>query len=319
MKSTILFGALLGLAIHAGAADYPFKPIRIVVGFGAGSISDILARTVSVRLADTLKQQVVVDNRPGAGGNIGGEIVAVAAPDGYTIMLAPASVLSINQSLYSSMPYNSATAFAPIAQMSTNSNVLVIIPSLPAKSVKELVAYGKGNPGKLNFASVGAGGTVHLSGELFKSMTGIEMVHIAYKSSPLAHIDLFGGQVQMMFDTIPTALPHINAGKLRALGVTAAKRSQLLPELPTIAESGLPSYEAVNFNGFVAPAGMPKDIIGKLNLEIVRIINLADVKENLLKSGAEPAPGSPEAFSQLIKDSAAKWSAIVKALGLKIE
>ena len=318
-KAKILFGGLLIAAFNSGAADYPSRPIRIVVSFGAGSISDILARTVSVRLSDLLKQQVVVDNRPGAGGNIGGEAVATATPDGYTIMLAPASVLSINQSLYSSMPYNSATAFAPIAQMSTNCNVLVINPSLPAKSVNELIAFGKRNPGKLNFASVGAGGTVHLSGELFKSMTGIEMVHIAYKASPLAHIDIIGGQVQIMFDTIPTALPQINAGKFRALGVTAARRSQLLPDLPTIAESGLAGYEAVNFNGFVAPAGTPRDIISKLNREIVHILNLPEVKENLLKIGAEPAPSSPEALAQLIKVEAAKWGGVVKALGLKIE
>ena len=319
MKHGIVFSVLLAAALGASAAEYPAKPIRLVVPFGAGSNTDIQARTVSVRLAEAWGQPVLVDNRPGAGGNLGGEIVAKAAPDGYTIMLAPASVLAINQSLYSSMPFNSAIAFAPITQMSTNCNVLVVSLSLPAKSVKELIAYGRNNPRKLNFASTGAGGTVHLSGELFKSMTGIDMVHVVYKSSPLAHVDVISGQVQVMFDSITTVLPQVNAGKLRALGVTSAQRSPLVPQLPTIAESGLPGYEAINWFGFAAPAGTPKDTVTRLNREIVRILHLPEVKEYLLKLGAEPVGSSPEALAQIMASEAARWAKVIKALGLKID
>lgn len=319
MKRPILFGALVVAALNAGAADFPAKPVRLVVPFGPGSITDVLARTVSVRLSEAWGQQVVVDNRPGAAGLIGSDLVAKAVPDGYTIMLGGASTYAINQSLYSSMPYDSATAFAPITQMSTNGNVLVVSPSLPVKSVKELIAYGKSNPGKLNYASTGAGGSIHLSAEMFKSMTGIDMVHVAYKASPLAHLDLIGGQVQVMFDGLPTALPQIKAGRLRALGVTASQRSQLLPELPTIAESGLPGFVAVNWFGFAATAGAPKATVSKLNREIVRILNLPDVKERLLALGAEPVGNSPEEFARFIKSEAARWGKIVKALGLKAD
>lgn len=319
IRSGIVTGALIAGALNASAADYPVRQIRLVVPFGAGSNTDIQARTVSVRLAKAWSQPVVVDNRPGAGGNVGGEVVAKAAPDGYTIMLAPASVLAINQSLYSSIPYNPATAFAPITHMSSNSNVLVVSPSLPVKSVKDLIAYGRSNPRKLNFASTGAGGTVHLSGELFKSMTGVDMVHVVYKSSPLAHIDVIGGQVQVMFDSITTVLPQIKAGKVRALGITSGQRSQLLPELPTIKESGLPGYEAINWFGFVSTAGTPKDVISQLNQEMVRILKLPEVKAHLLNLGAEPVGSSPEALAQLIKSEAVRWAKVIKALGLKIE
>src|SRR5258705_724049 len=228
MKTWVAGICTLGMAVTAFAAEvqpFPAKPIRMVVPFGAGSNSDLLARTVAVRMAERWGQQVIVDNRPGAGGNIGADLVAKAPPDGYTIVLGAASVLAINQNPYSTMPYDSATAFAPITNMVKTTNVLIVNPSLPVKSVKDLIAYGKANPGKLTFASAGAGGTIHLSGELFKSMTGVEMVHIAYKSSPLAHIDIISGQVHLMFDAMPTALPQVKAGKLRALAVTTAKRS----------------------------------------------------------------------------------------------
>lgn len=315
----ILLGTLLVAVLDAGAAEYPTRAVRLVVPFGAGSITDVLARTVSIRLADALRQPVVVDNRPGAAGLIGSDLVAKAVPNGYTIMLSGASTYSINQSLYSSMPYDAPTAFAPITQMSINCNVLVVSPSLPVKSVKELIAYGKANPGKLSYASTGAGGSVHLSAEMFKFMSGIDMVHVAYKASPLAHIDLLGGQVQVMFDGMPTALPQIKGGKLRALGVTSAKRSELLPELPSIAEAGLPGYEAVNWFGFGTTAGTPKAVVLKLNSEIVRILKLTEVKERLLAVGAEPVGSSPEEFARHIKSEAARWGKTVKALGLKAD
>ncbi len=319
MKRHLLGAVVFGCAFTALAAEYPLRPIRLVVPFGPGSITDVLARTVSVRLADALAQQIVVDNRPGAGGLIGSDLVAKAQPDGYTLMLGGASTFSINQSLYSSMPYDSATAFAPITQMSTNSNVLVVNPSFPAKSVKELIAYGKANPGKLNYASTGAGGSIHLSAEMFKSMTGIDMVHIAYKASPMAHIDIVGGQVQLMFDGMPTALPLVKAGKLRALGVTSAQRSQLLPELPTVAEAGLPGYAAVNWFGFATTAGASRERVDKLYAEIVSILNQPEAKERLLALGAEPVGSRPDEFARFIKLEAARWGQIVKALGLKAD
>lgn len=317
--SCLLAIMLVMFSAQVVAQSYPSKPIRLVVPFGAGSNSDILARTVAVRMTESWKQQVVVDNRPGAGGNIGTELVAKAPPDGYTIVLGAASVLAINQSLYSAMPYDSMTAFAPITNMVKTTNVLIVTPSLPAKSVRELIAYGKSNPGKLTYASAGAGGTIHLSAELFKSMTGITMEHIAYKSSPLAHIDIIGGQVHAMFDAMPTALPQVKAGKLRALAVTTAQRSSQLPELPTVAEAGVPGFEAAGWFGFAAPAGTPKDVVNKLNKEIVRILNLPDVKERLIAQGAEPVGDTPEEFAKYIRAEAAKWGKVIKALNLKIE
>ena len=306
-------------AVDVNGADFPEKPVRLIVPFGAGGVSDIVARIVAIRMPDVLKQQVIVDNRPGAGGNIGGEVTARAAPDGYTIMVAPSSVLAINRSLYPSMPYNSATAFAPIARMATNANVLIVNPSLPVKSVKDLIAFGKSSVGKLNFASTGAGGTIHLSGEMFKAMTGIDMVHVPYKTSPAAHVDLMSGQIQVMFDSIPPAIPQIKAGKLRALGVTDSKRSQLMPDVPTIAEAGLPGYQAVNIYGFVGPAGMPRPVVDKLNAAIVRTLNMPQVRQALLDNGAEPAPGSPEELAALIEGEAARWAKVIKAIGLKLE
>ena len=299
--------------------DFPLKPIRMVVPFGAGSNSDILARTVAVRMTESWGQQVVVDNRPGAGGNIGTDLVAKAPPDGYTIVLGAASVLAINQSLYTQMPYDSNTAFAPITDMVKTTNVLIVTPSLPVKSVKELIAYGKANPGKLTYASAGAGGTIHLSAELFKSMTGVTMEHIAYKASPLAHLDMISGQVQVMFDAMPTALPQIKANRLRAIAVTTAKRSAQLPDLPTIAEAGVPGYEAAGWFGFAAPAKTPRDVVMKLNREIVRILTIPEVKEKLVAQGAEPVGDSPEEFARFIKSEAAKWGKVIKSLNLKIE
>jgi tripartite-type tricarboxylate transporter receptor subunit TctC len=319
MKNLPLVGALFATVLTAAAAEFPAKPIRMVVPFGAGSNTDLLARTVAVRMAENWGQQVVVDNRPGAGGNIGTDLVAKAPPDGYTLVLGAASVLAINQSLYSQMPYDSATAFAPITNMVKTTNVLIVTPALPAKSVRELIAYGKANPGKLTYASSGAGGTIHLSGELFKSMAGVTMEHIAYKSSPLAHIDMIGGQVHAMFDAMPTALPQVKAGRLRALAVTTARRSAQLPDLPTIAEAALPGYEAAGWFGFAAPARTPRDVVMRLNREIVRILALPDVKERLIAQGAEPVGDTPEEFAQFIKAEAAKWGKVIKALNLKIE
>jgi tripartite-type tricarboxylate transporter receptor subunit TctC len=320
MMKALFFAASLitGSAAAADTAQFPVKPIRIVVPFGAGSNTDVLARTVAVRMTEHWNQQVVVDNRPGAGGNIGTDLVAKAPPDGYTIVLGAASVLAINQSLYSQMSYDSNTAFAPITNMVKTTNVLIVAPSLPVKSVQELITYGKANPGKLTYASAGAGGTIHLSGELFKSMTGITMEHIAYKSSPLAHIDMIAGQVHVMFDAMPTALPQIKAGRLRAVAVTTAKRSPQMPELPTVGET-VPGFEATGWFGYAAPARTPKEVVAALNKEIVRILALPDVRERLIAQGAEPVGDTPEQFAQYIKSEAAKWGKVIKTLNLKIE
>jgi tripartite-type tricarboxylate transporter receptor subunit TctC len=320
MMKALFFAASLiaGSAAAADTPQFPVKPIRIVVPFGAGSNTDVLARTVAVRMAEHWSQQVVVDNRPGAGGNIGTDLVAKAPPDGYTIVLGAASVLAINQSLYSQMPYDSNTAFAPITNMVKTTNVLIVAPSLTVKTVQELIAYGKANPGKLTYASAGAGGTIHLSGELFKSMTGITMEHIAYKSSPLAHIDMIAGQVHVMFDAMPTALPQIKAGRLRAVAVTTAKRSPQMPELPTVGET-VPGFEATGWFGYAAPARTPKEVVAALNKEIVRILALPDVRERLIAQGAEPVGDTPEQFAQYIKSEAAKWGKVIKTLNLKIE
>jgi len=319
MKALFFAASLIaGSAAAADTPQFPVKPIRIVVPFGAGSNTDVLARTVAVRMAEHWSQQVVVDNRPGAGGNIGTDLVAKAPPDGYTIVLGAASVLAINQSLYSQMPYDSNTAFAPITNMVKTTNVLIVAPSLTVKTVQELIAYGKANPGKLTYASAGAGGTIHLSGELFKSMTGITMEHIAYKSSPLAHIDMIAGQVHVMFDAMPTALPQIKAGRLRAVAVTTAKRSPQMPELPTVGET-VPGFEATGWFGYAAPARTPKEVVAALNKEIVRILALPDVRERLIAQGAEPVGDTPEQFAQYIKSEAAKWGKVIKTLNLKIE
>lgn len=313
-------GAGLALAsVGAAAQAFPAKPIRIVVPFGAGSITDIFARTVAIPMASSVGQQVVVDNRPGAGGNIGGEMVARSAPDGYNIVLGAASVLAINPSLYTAMSYDPLTALAPITLMARTTNVLVVDAALPVKSVQELVAWGKANPGKLTFASSGAGGTIHLSGELFNSMTGLKMVHIAYKASPLAHIDIMGGQVQLMFDGMPTALPQVKAGKLRALAVTTAKRSPVLPDVPTVAESGLPGYEAVGWFGFAAPVKTPAPVIEVLNREIVKILRSPEVRDRLAQQGTEAVGDTPEEFGRFIKSEAEKWGRIIRAIGLRLD
>jgi len=301
------------------AKDYPSRPIRVIVPFGTGSITDILTRTIMPKVSEALGQQIIVDNRPGAGGNMGTDMVVKAAPDGYTLVSGSASVLAVNGFLFEHMPYDVATAFAPITQYNTVTNVLVVTPGLPAKSVKDLIAYAKANPGKLSFASAGAGGTIHLAGEMFKSMAGIRMEHIVYKSSPFAHVDLFSGQVHVMFDGLPPALPHIRAGKLRALAVATAKRSQLLPELPTVAESGVPGYTVQGWNGLAGPAGMPKVIVDKLNRETVRVLNLGDVRERLLALGAEPVGNSPEEFAAHMKSERELWGKFIKQIGLRLD
>ena len=322
MKCTTRIAVLalaLGAAAGAGAQTYPSQPIRMIVPFTAGGTTDILARTIGQKLAEAWRQPVIVENKPGAGGNIGADAVAKAKPDGYTILMGTIGTQSINASLYAKMPYDAAKDFAPVTLVAMVPNVLVVNPGVPAKSVADLIALAKAKPGQLNFASSSTGGSPHLSGEMFKQMTGADIVHVPYKGSAPAITDLLGGQVSLMFDNLPSALPQVKAGKLRALGVTSARRSQAAPEIPTIAESGVPGYEVDSWFGILAPAGTPKEVVGKLNAEIARILKMPDVRQRLQEQGAEPVGGTPEQFADHIRKETVKWARVVKASGAKAD
>ena len=303
----------------AAAQAWPAKPIKYVVPFAAGGTTDILARTISEKLSVALGQPVVVENKPGAGGGLGAAEVAKAAPDGYTIMGGTISTHAINASLYRNLPYDPVRDFAAITLIARVPNMLVINNDIPAKDVAELIALMKANPGKWSFASSGNGTSQHLSGELFKGMAGVDMQHIPYKGSPPALTDVMGGQVSMTFDNITTAWPLAKGGKLRALAVTTAKRSPVSPEVPTLAESGLPGYEIGSWQGVFAPAGTPPEIVKRLNMEIVKIINSPDVQKKLLELGAEPVANSPEEFTALVKTEVVKWGDVVKKSGAKVD
>ncbi len=313
-------GALVAaFAAAAFAQPYPSRPIRIVVPFPAGGTTDLIARAAGQKLTESLGQPVVVDNRPGAGGNIGAELVAKSAPDGYTLLMGTVGTHAINASLYPKMPYDHVRDFAPIILVAGVPNVLVVNPSLPVNSVQELIAYGKANPGKLNFASSGNGTSIHLSGELFKTMTGVQMAHIPYKGSAPALQDLAGGQVQLMFDNLPSALPLIKAGRLKALAVTSKTRAPALPDVPTVAESGLPGFEASSWFGLLAPAGTPQPVITKVNAEIAKWLATPEAKEKLTAQGANVVGGTPEDFARHIAAETAKWQKVVKESGAKID
>jgi len=313
-------GALLALfAAIASAQTYPAKPIRLVVPFPPGGATDILARDVAQKLTEAWGQQVIVDNRPGAGGNIGSELVAKSAPDGYTLEMGTVGTHAINASLYAKMPYDHVKDFAPVILVAGVPNVLVVNPAVPANSVAELIEYAKANPGKLNFASSGNGTSIHLSGELFKVMAGVQMTHVPYKGSAPALQDLLGGQVQLMFDNLPPSLPQIKAGKLRALAVTSVARAPALPDVPTMAEAGLPGYEASSWFGVLAPAGTPPAIVAKLNSEIAKWLATPEAKEKLSKQGANAAGGTPEDFAKHIAAETTKWAKVVKDSGAKID
>jgi tripartite-type tricarboxylate transporter receptor subunit TctC len=303
----------------AQALAYPTKPIRIVVPFPAGGATDIMARAVAQKLGEAWGQSVVVDNRPGAGGNIGSELVAKSAPDGYTLEMGTVGTHAINASLYAKMPYDHVKDFVPIILVAGVPNVLVVNPSVPVNSVQELIAYAKANPGKLNFASSGSGTSIHLSGELFKTMTGVQMAHVPYKGSAPALADLLGGQVQLMFDNLPPSLPHIKAGKLRPLAVTTTTRAAALPELPTMAEAGVPGFDASSWFGLLAPAGTPPAIVAKINTEVANWLATPEAKEKLLGVGANAAGGTPEDFARHIQAETAKWAKVVKESGAKVD
>jgi tripartite-type tricarboxylate transporter receptor subunit TctC len=316
---TILAGVLALAAGTAAAQAYPTKPVRMVVPFPAGGATDIVGRLIAQKLSEAWRQQVFVDNRAGAGGTIGSDVAARAPADGYTILMGTSSTHAIAPSLYSKLPYDPVRDFAPITLVASATVLLAVHPSVPAKNVRELIALAKKQPNALSFASSGTGGISHLIGEHFKSLAGIQMLHVPYKGDTPALIDLTAGQVSLMFGTAVSFLPHVKAGRLNALAVTNPKRSPTLPKIPTISESGLPGFEALQWFGLFAPAGTPKEVISKLHGEIVKSLQLPDVQERLTGLGADVVGNTPEEFAAFLKADAAKWAKVVKESGAKIE
>jgi tripartite-type tricarboxylate transporter receptor subunit TctC len=305
-------------AAGASAPAYPVKAIRIVVPFPAGGTSDILSRAIGQKLTEEWKQPVIVDNRPGAGANIGAEIVVKSPPDGYTLLLA-STIHTINPSLYRKLAYDPVKDFTPITLIATTSQVLVVHPSLPVKTVKELVAYAKERPGAINYSSAGKGSQPHLTAELFKSRTGIDIVHVPYKGAPPAMTDLLAGHVALSFATSPSAVPYVKSGKLRALAVSTMRRISALPDVPTIDESGVPGFEASGANGLVGPAGMPGALVEKLNATVVRIVKEPAMTKFLSEQGADPFTTTPAEYAAYIKSEVAKWAKAVKDSGARVD
>ena len=303
--------ALAAIAAGAAAQNYPSKPVRFVVPFVAGGPTDIQGRMLGEKLAQRLGQQFVIDNRGGANGNIGMEIVAKSPPDGYTIVIATVGTWAVNPSLYK-LPFDVVKDFAPIIQVSTSPGVLVVHPSVPAKNVQELIALAKAKPGKLDYGSSGVGGFGHISGALFCLMTKTDMVHIPYKSSAPSLTDLIAGQIQVLFNNAISTVPYIKADKVRALAVTSLKRMQALPELPTISESGVKGYDNSSWSAVGAPAGTPREIVSKLNAELSAILKLPDVREKSAGVGADIIGGTPEQFGDYLKSEIAKFARVVK-------
>lgn len=314
--TALVAGLLLPLsAVHA--QGYPNKPIRFIVPFSSGSSTDIVARIIGQKLTEAWKQPVVVDNRAGADGIIGTEALAKAPSDGYTIGMGTISTLATNAGLYPKLPYDPAKDFAPVSMTGYTPVILVVHPSVPAANVKELIALAKAKPGQINF---GAGSsTVRLAGELFKILAGVNMVHIPYKSNPPAMTDVIAGQVHLMFDTLTTAMPHIRSGAVRALGISSRERSATVPEIPTIAEAGVPGYELTAWWGVVAPAGTSKEVVDKLNGEIVRILNLPDVQESFAKVGGKAISSTPDQFGDFIKTETTRLVKIIKDVGMTVQ
>lgn len=312
---------LMAFAVYVGEAvaqTHPTRPVRLVVGFPPGGIVDITARTIGQSLAERLGRPVVIDNRPGAGGNIAADLVAKAAPDGHTLLISAVSSLAISAHVYEKLQYDVLKDLAPVGTVSAVPNVLVVHPSVPAKTVKELIALAKSKPGALKFGSAGVGTTVHFAGELFKMLAGVDMLHVPYKGAAPAMVDLLGGRVDLMFDFLSPALPRIQANQLRALGVTSATRSPLLPEVPTIAEAGVPGYEVLGSLGIFAPARTPQEIIGKLNAELGKVVQLPEVKELLAQQGGTPVIQTPQQLGATLKSEVAKWAKVVKASGVRM-
>ena len=311
--------AMAGSGAEALAQEWPAKPIRFIAPNLPGGPTDILARLIGQKLAETLGQPVVIENRAGAAGNIGTEVAAKAPPDGYTLVTGNNATFGANVSLYKRLGFDPVKDFTPIVLAATQPNILVVHPSLPVTNVKELIALAKARPGQLNYSGSGMGAAAHLSAELFKSMTATNIVHIPYKSAAPALTDLMAGETQLMFATSLSVIQHIKANRVRALGVTTAKRSRFLPELPTMAEAGVPGFEASTWHGVLVPAGTPGAIVERLNMEINRMLQLADVRERLAAMGVEVVGGSAKEFADHIQREIPKWAKVVKAIGVQLE
>jgi len=320
---TRLLSAALAIACAGGATalaqGYPAKTVRLIVPFPAGGGSDIVGRIVAGRLTEQMKQQVIVDNRPGAGGSIGTETAARAAPDGYTLVLASTSEIAVNPALYSKLTYDTVRDLAPVALVASTPVVLAVHPSLPVRSVRTLVELAKARPGDINMASAGNGTFTHLSGELFKSVTGINMTHVPYKGAPTALADLAAGQVQIMFSSLPAAIGLINGGRIRAIAVSTEKRAENLPEVPTVAESGVPAYQVTYWYGTFVPAAIPKDILGRLFTEVSQALRAPEVASSLNKQGATPGVLSQPQFADFVKSEHARWGKVARATGVKLD
>lgn len=317
--SLVLSAACCLTPVAAWCDTYPSKPIRVIIAYSAGGITDLIVRQVGAKLTEAWSQPVVLEHRPGAGGALGADYVAKAAPDGYTLILGSSANYAVAPSLYSKLPYNPLKDFAPITMAVTYPNLLVVHPEVAANTVSELIALAKAKPGQLNYASAGAATSSHLAGELFSLTAGVKMVHVPYKGNSVALTDLVGGRVQLMFSNVGPPLPFVKSGRLRALGMTSAKRSSVLPDMPTVAESGLPGYEIIVWNCFSAPAGTPKDVISKLNTEIVKALRNPQVQSALLAQGMEAAPSSPEQLQAYAEAEVAKWARVVKEANIKVE
>ena len=309
-------GALLiPLCASTYAADYPQRPIRLIVPFAAGGGLEITARSIGQKLTEKRGQSIVIDNRPGAATIVGSEIAAKSSPDGYTLLMIT-TTFAINPSLYGKLPYDPVREFAPVTQINSVPNILVVIPSIPAHSVRELIALAKAKPGQLNYASAGSGTSPHLAAEFFKTMAGIEMTHIPYKGIPPSVTDVIAGRVTMLMTTTISAAPHVKSGRLRALAITSPKRLAAMPEVPAIGET-VPGYEADAFQGMVAPAGVPREIVRQLADDIAAIVRLPDIRERIIADGAEPIGSTPEAFSVFLKKEMLKWGKVVKESGAR--
>jgi tripartite-type tricarboxylate transporter receptor subunit TctC len=309
---------LIAAAASAQAQSYPTRPVRLIAHSAPGGTSDILGRLVAQKLTDAFSQQVVVENRAGASGIIGVEVAAKSAPDGYTLLITQTSI-AINPSMFAKLPYNAQRDFAPITQLVVAPNVLVVHPSVPAKSIKEFIALAKRNPGSLINGSPGQGTSPHLSAELFKIMSGIKLEHVQYKGAGQAIIGLLSGEIPVMFTTPPTAMPYIQAGRLRPLGVTTTKRAEALPDVPTISEAGVPGYESVQWFGMLVPVGTPRPVIDRLHQEITRSLRASEMKERLNSLGLDVVGSTPEEFGTYIKSETEKWAKVIKTMGIKPE
>lgn len=311
--------ALLLVGSIVQAQSYPARPIRLVVPYPPGGSTDLVARVIGQKMGDAWGQQVIIDNRPGASGMIGNELVARSAPDGYTIVMGTIGPFAVNQALFAKMPYDPIRDFAPVTLTGNVTNLLVVHPSIPAKNVKELIALARARPGQLTFGSSGTGGAPHLAGELFKIMAKVDAVHVPYKGGGPAMTDLMGGQLSFSFASMPSSLPFAKSGRLRALAVSSAKRSAAVPEIPTVAESGLPGFVVTDWQGVLAPARTPPEIVNKLNAEVIRILALPDVKEKLSTAGMELVTDTPQEFANYIRSESDKWTQVVKRAGVKVE